>query len=303
MHASKARFVIWLCAVLSPAWGQITASAQDVPRTAGPYVPTPQVIVDRMLQMAQVGPKDFVVDLGSGDGRMVRTAAKALGASGFGVEIDSELVELSNQTAKREGIANKVTFYEQDVFKADIRKATVVTLYVLPDMMVSLRPKLLSELTPGTRIVSHDYHFREWVPDGRQTFDVPEKKEMVGFSSTSLYLWIVPASVGGRWRVEYAGAKPSGPVTLNLNQLYQNVNGTALVGERKTEVANAKLRGSTLEFALDTGERPGGDRYQYRAKVAGDTMLGEVQWGTGALAKRYAWKATRIEPPGTPLAQ
>src|SRR5262245_51904503 len=152
MKVHRARRSIWLIAAICLPWVQIAASAQEVARTAGPYVPTPQVIVDRMLQMAHVGPKDFVVDLGSGDGRMVRSAAKALGASGFGVDIDGELVELSNQTAKREGIANKVQFYEQDVFKADIRKATVVTLYVLPDMMVSLRPKLLSELDPGTRI-------------------------------------------------------------------------------------------------------------------------------------------------------
>lgn len=302
MNRCNARFAI--LSVASLLWflsaGSV-AGAQDLARTAGPYVPTPQVIVDRMLEMAQVGPKDFVVDLGSGDGRMVRTAAKSLGASGFGVDIDSELVELSNQTARREGVANRVMFYEQDVFKADVRKATVVTLYVLPDMMVSLRPKLLTELNPGTRIVSHDYHFREWLPDNRITFDVPEKKEMVGFSSTSLYLWIVPAAVGGRWRLEYSGVKPAGPVTLDLNQLYQNVNGSALVGSRKTELAGLKLRGNAFEFSLDTAERAGGDRYVHRAKVSGDTMQGEVEWG--APGKRYAWKATRIDAPGSPLAQ
>ena len=303
MKARHTQFFFRLIAALCLSWALVAAGAQELQRTAGPYVPTPQVIVDRMLQMAQVGPKDFVIDLGSGDGRMVRTAAKALGASGFGVDIDSELVDLSNQTARREGIANKVTFYEQDVFKADIRKATVVTLYVLPDMMVSLRPKLLSELSPGTRIVSHDYHFREWTPDNRMTFDVPEKKEMVGFSSTSLYLWIVPASVGGRWRMEHSGVKSAGPVTLELNQLFQNVNGTALVGERKTELAGVKLRGDALEFGLDAGDRSGGDRYLYRGKVTGDTMQGEVIWGTGIGARRHAWKAKRVQPPDTPLAQ
>ena len=303
MRTCNRRFVICLLAGLCLPWVGIARAAEDLPRTAGPYVPTPQVIVDRMLEMAKVGPKDFVVDLGSGDGRMVRTAAKSLGASGFGVDIDSELVELSNQTARREGIANRVMFYEQDVFKADIRKATVVTLYVLPDMMVGLRPKLLAELSPGTRIVSHDYHFREWTPDGRATFDVPEKKEMVGFSSTSLYLWVVPAAVGGRWRIEYAGVKPAGPVTLELHQLFQNVNGTALVGERKTELGNVKLRGNAFEFGLDAGERAGGDRFLYRGKVTGDAMQGDVVWGTGAGARRYAWKAKRVEPPDTPLAQ
>ena len=211
--------------------------------------------------------------------------------------------EIALDDRRREGIANRVMFYEQDVFKADIRKATVVTLYVLPDMMVSLRPKLLSELKPGTRIVSHDYHFREWTPDSRVTFDVPEKKEMVGFSSTSLYLWIVPAAVGGRWRVEYSGVKPAGPVTLDLHQVFQNVNGTALVGSRKTELANVKLRGSVLEFSLDAGERATDrDRYQYRGKVLGDSIQGEVQWGSGIAPRHYAWKATRIEAPSVPLA-
>jgi Methyltransferase domain len=278
-------------------------AADDLPRTAGPYVPTPQVIVDRMLQMAQVGANDYVIDLGSGDGRMIRTAARTFGASGFGVDIDSELVERSNEAAKREGIAERAVFYEQDVFKADIRKASVVTLYVLPEMMVSLRPKMLSELKPGTRIVSHDYHFREWNPDGRVTFDVPEKNEAVGFSQTSIFLWIVPAAVGGRWQLEYAGVKPSGPVTLDFRQLFQNVNGTAMVGARKTDLANVKLRGDVLEFSLDTGARAGGDRFAYRGKVVGETMTGDVTWGTGGAAKRYLWKATRIEPPALPLAQ
>lgn len=275
----------------------------DLPRTAGPYVPTPQPIVDRMLKMAQVGPKDFVVDLGSGDGRIVRTAAKAYGASGFGVDIDAELVERSNAAARREGIADRAVFHREDVFKADIRKATVVTLYVLPDMMVGLRPKMLAELRPGTRIVSHDYHFREWTPDGRVSFDVPEKREAVGFSHASVYVWIVPAHVAGRWQLEVSGAKLGGPVTLELRQLFQNVIGSAQVGSRTTDIANAKLRGDALEFALDAGPRDGGDRYTYRGQVQGDSMQGQVSWGVGASAKQYAWKAKRIQAPAEPLAQ
>jgi len=275
----------------------------DLPRTAGPYVPTPQAIVDRMLQMAQVGPKDFVIDLGSGDGRIVRTAAKVHGASGLGVDIDAELVERSNAAAKREGIAERAVFRQEDVFQADIRKATVVTLYVLPEMMVNLRPKVLSELKPGTRIVSHDYHFREWMPDNRVSFDVPEKREAVGFSHASVYVWIVPASVGGRWQLEVAGPKLPGPVTLDLRQLFQNVNGTVQAGGRTADIANMKLRGDTLEFALDALGRPNGDRYAYRGKVSGESMQGEVSWGVGATARRYPFKATRVAPPADKLAQ
>ncbi len=278
------------------------ARSDDLPRTAGPYVPTPQVIVDRMLQVAKVGPQDFVVDLGSGDGRMVRTAAKVHGASGFGVDIDRELVDKSNAEAQREGIAARAVFHQQDVFKADIRKATVVTLYVLPEMMVGLRPKMLSELKPGTRIVSHDYHFREWQPDSRWSFDVPEKKEAVGFSSTTVFLWIVPANVGGRWQLEVAGQKLPAPVTLELRQLFQKVNGSARIGARTTEIANTKLRGDAFEFDLDTAAGAGGDRHTYRGKVEGDALAGEVAWGFGAFAKRYKWKAKRLEPAADPLA-
>jgi len=302
MAAHLKRMICALAVVVCAAPACAQEKSKEPDRTGGPYVPTPQVVVDQMLRMARVNAADFVMDLGSGDGIIVLTAAKQYKARGMGIEIDPELVKLSNDSAKRDGIADRASFQVQDVFKADVRKATVVTLYVLPDMMLSLRPKLLAELTPGTRIVSHDYHFREWTPDNRMTFDVPEKKEMVGFSSTSLYLWIVPASVGGRWRVEYSGVKPAGPVTLDLNQLYQNVNGTALVGERKTELANVKLRGDAFEFSLDSGGRAG-DRFLYRGKVAGDTMQGEVHWGTGVAPRRYAWKATRIEAPSAPLAQ
>jgi hypothetical protein len=274
----------------------------DLPRTAGPYVPTPQVIVDRMLQVAKVGPDDFVVDLGSGDGRMVRTAAKVHGASGFGVDIDRELVDKSNAEAQREGIAARAVFHQQDVFKADIRKATVVTLYVLPEMMVGLRPKMLNELRPGTRIVSHDYHFREWLPDSRWSFDVPEKKEAVGFSSTTVFLWIVPANVGGRWQLEVAGRNLPAPVTLSLRQAFQKVSGTARIGGRESEIATAKLQGDAFEFVLDTAAAPASERHTYRGKVRGDTLEGEVAWGFGAFAKRYKWKAKRLEPSPDPLA-
>jgi hypothetical protein len=233
---------------------------------------------------------------------MVRTAAKAHGASGFGVDIDGDLVERSNAEARREGIADRAKFHQQDVFQADIRKATVVTLYVLPDMMKSLRPKMLTELRPGTRIVSHDYHFREWIPDQRVTFDVPEKKEAVGFSSTSIYVWIVPAQVGGRWRLEVAGGKLADPVTLDFHQAFQYVNGVAQVGARKSELGNIKLKGDAFEFALDSGSTPGGDRHVYRGKVNADVMEGEVAWGGGIAPRRYKWKATRIERAKEPFA-
>src|SRR3954469_16996289 len=139
--------------------------AADVERTGGPYVPTPQAVVDAMLELAKVGAGDFVIDLGSGDGRIVLTAAQRYGARGFGIEIDPELVQQSNAEAQRRGIGDRVSFKEQDVLQAQVEEASVLTLYLLPGMMQSLEAKLMCELKPGTRIVSHDFPFGEWKPD------------------------------------------------------------------------------------------------------------------------------------------
>jgi len=299
---SRRRMLGWALS-LPGVWVCRPVPAADAPaRTAGPYVPTPQVIVDRMLQVAKVGPNDFVVDLGSGDGRLVRTAARVYGASGFGVDIDRELVQRSNEEAQRDGIAGRVAFYEQDVFKADIGKASVVTLYVLPDMMVGLRPKMLSELKPGTRIVSHDYHFREWAPDSRWSFDVPEKREAVGFSHTTIFLWIVPAHVAGRWRLSVAGEKAQAPLALAFDQLFQHLTGRVEAAERSAEVANLKLYGDEIEFALPAlaQER---SVPSFRGRVANAAMDGEVAWGSGPLAHRAKWRAERIEKPVEALAR
>jgi hypothetical protein len=281
----------------------LSLRADDAPLTAGPYVPTPQAIVDRMLQVAKVGPHDFVVDLGSGDGRLVRTAAKVYGARGFGVDIDRELVQGSNAEALREGLQGRVSFFEQDVFRADIRKASVVTLYVLPDMMVALRPKMLTELRPGTRIVAHDYHFREWAPDGRWSFDVPEKREMVGFSSTTIYLWIVPAHVAGGWRMRVADDKLTGPLVLTFNQLFQHVSGIAQRGNESREIAHIKLHGDELEFVLDIAHSGTPVRHTFQGKVSDAVMSGEVLWGSVTLPRRAKWTAERTAPASEELAR
>ena len=285
--------------LLSAALGR-SAWADDLPRTAGPYVPTPNVIVERMLELAKVGSQDVVVDLGCGDGRLVRAAVKLYGARGFGVDIDPELVHRSNAEAQREGIAGRAVFYLRDVLEADVREATVVTLYVLPHMMLELRPKLLAELRPGARIVSHDYHFGDWEPDSRWSFDVPEKREAVGFSSTTLYLWIVPAQVGGVWQVEVADAKRAPPLLLNFRQLFQQVSGAARIGTRVADVAHVRLRGDAIEFALDA--QANGELQTYRAKVAGTSMEGEMTSGPGVLARPHKWKAVRLRPPKEPFA-
>lgn len=160
---------------------------------AGPYVPTPDSVVEAMLKLAGVGPKDFLIDLGSGDGRIVITAAKKFGARGFGVDIDDTLVALSNRAAVREGVGDRVKFYRQDLFQTAIGQATVVTVYLLPHTVNMLREKLRSELKPGTRIVSHDYPMDGWIPERTISMDVQDKINATGVPTTWLYLYVVPA--------------------------------------------------------------------------------------------------------------
>lgn len=168
------------------------APASEPARTGGPYVPTPQVVVDAMLDLAKVGPRDFVVDLGSGDGRIVLTAAQKYGARGLGLDIDPELVALSNAEAHKRGVAGRVSFREADVLQAKVDDATVVTLYLLPGMMQQLQTKLLKELRPGTRVVSHDFPFSDWKPERQVVVDVPEKYGTPGNWKSTLFIWVVP---------------------------------------------------------------------------------------------------------------
>jgi len=171
--------------------------AAELERTGGPYVPTPPAVVEAMLKLANVGPKDYVIDLGSGDGRIVLAAATKFKASGLGVDIDPELVDQANATARKLGVADRARFEVQDVMRADVRRATVMTLYLLPGMMTNLQKKLLAELRPGTRIVSHDFTFDKWKPERTITVETPEKYDITGTWSSEVYLWIVPPRAQG----------------------------------------------------------------------------------------------------------
>ncbi|MFO1314070.1 MAG: class I SAM-dependent methyltransferase [Burkholderiales bacterium] len=163
-----------------------------------PFVTTPMPVVDAMLALARVGPADFVVDLGSGDGRLVLAAVVKFGArGGFGVDIDATLVDYATRKAAEAGAADRVAFHVRDLFDTDVREATVITVYLLPIAMERLEAKLLRELAPGTRVVSHDYPFRGWTADRVVALDVPEKSDYTGRRSTSLYLYTVPARPAG----------------------------------------------------------------------------------------------------------
>jgi Methyltransferase domain len=262
-----------------------TVAAQKEPeRTGGPYVPTPQIVVEHMLRMANVGPKDFVVDLGSGDGVIVLTAAREHKARGYGVDIDAALVKQSNAEAKRLGVDDRAAFYVQDVFKADLSKATVITLYLLPSMMVNLRPKIFLESRPGTRVVSHDYNFDDWQPDDYIVLDVPEKEKVNGVPRATINLWIVPAKVSGKWRLQIEGGDQH---DLTLRQNYQMLDGTANAQGKPVKLTYAALRGEEISFTLADGS----GRRQFRGSVAGDGMQGTVDLGGGRKAR---WTAKRV---------
>ena len=216
-----------------------------------PFITTPDNVTLAMLEMARVGPKDFVIDLGSGDGRIVIVAAQRFGARGLGVEIVPDLVKLSREHARSAGVADRAQFLEQDLFTTDFSRATVVTMYLLPDVNLELRPKILA-LAPGTRIVSHDWDMAEWAPDRTVTIPVPDKK--IGLEKSSkVHLWIVPARINGGW----CGAGKSRGITLDVEQKFQQAHATLMRGavrqefDARLEGARAKSVDEALELAAD----------------------------------------------------
>ena len=241
---------------------QIEASAikKDVP-----YVPTQQKTVDEMLRLAKVDRNDVVYDLGSGDGRIVITAAKQYGARGVGYDIDPVRIAEANENAKTAGVTDKVKFIQGDLFQADLSDATAVTLYLLRSVNLRLRPKLLDELKPGTPVVSHDFDMGEWEPE-----------QHVRLEDDDVYLWIIPAKADGRWSWKAGSATR----TANLTQEFQKLSGT--VGD--AQIQNGKLDGERISFEVANG----GAVEKYSGRVAGRYIEGTVQTGN----RRSQWRAT-----------
>jgi len=268
----------------------LAAAAQDsLKELDTPYVPTPQVVVDRMLELAQLKAGETVIDLGSGDGRIMIEAATKYGARGFGVEIDPLLVKRSNENARRAGVADRVKFLQQDLFKTDFHEANVLTLYLLPDVNLALRPKILAELKAGARVVSHDYNMGDWRPDAEETIPAPDKK--VGARKESqVYLWTVPAKVDGDWKFELSSGVKSRRTRLALKQKYQMVSGTVeLAGQGDVPLSGGKLRGDELRLTLPPGAVDHGP-VEMVGRVDGDTLAGTLRKAGRDIAK---WSARR----------
>ena len=275
MNASQHLRRLLLALFLSLGAAAVDAQAQPAKQQFEPrigqegkdvvWVPTPQPVVDKMLGLAKITPKDYLIDLGSGDGRTVITAAKH-GAKALGIEYNPDMVELSKRNAAKEGVSDKATFMKADLFASDFSHATVITMFLLPDINLKLRPKIL-DMKSGTRIVSNTFTMGDWAAD--ETATVTDDC----ISYCTALLWIVPAKVAGTWQL------PQGEFTLS--QDFQIISGTLTSGGNPTLITNAKLTGDQISFTA-------GDA-QYTGHVNGNAMEGTVKGGSDG-----KWRATRI---------
>ncbi len=241
------------------------AYAQESERKP-PFVTTPLEVVDRMLRLAQTGPRDFVIDLGSGDGRIVVAAARDFGARALGVELDAALVELARERAREAGVAHRAAFEHGDALRADLSRATVLTTYLLPGLMERLRPKLLTELAPGARIVSHAFVMPGWRPDRSETVRMLAPHPDHGETS-NLYLWIVPAQARGEWRSPAASA--AGAWRIHIEQNHQEIRLEGSADGALLEFDEATLSGRDIAWRARAA--------RFRGRVEGERIVGELR--------------------------
>jgi len=235
------------------------------PRLDAPYIATDLQVVDAMLGLAQIRPNDNVIDLGSGDGRILISAARSLGAHGLGVDIDPVRIRESTANAQEAGVSGRVTFRQQDLFETPLGDADVLTLYLLPEINLRLRPRILSQMRPGTRVVSHDFDMGDWHFDQRQR---------VG--NATIYLWIVPARVDGAWTLNVGGRT----YPLVIQQHYQQMQGTA--GTARIE--QGRINGDQIRFLANLE-----GRRTFEGRVDGDSIV--------PVDGRAGWRARRARAP------
>jgi len=259
-----------------------------------PYVQTPRNIVDTMLSLAKVRSDDFVIDLGSGDGRLVIAAAKEYGARGFGVDLDQRLVRLANVNAAKAGVADRAVFYTRDLYETDISPATIVTLYLLPEVNLMIRPKLLATLRPGTRIVSHDYDMGRWQPDYQTELEAPGKT--VGATKRSkIFYWMVPGNAAGRWYWTVTQDTKPVPFALKLDQTFQKLAGTLTIGGDHAEIESVQLEGDRIQLVAVREEGALRMRYEFSGKIVNHAIEGRGRVVRGQKRQELSWNAARIE--------
>lgn len=263
-------FILLIGLVLLPGAPRAAVATQSPLELDVPFVPTPPEVVEKMLQMAEVSPTDFLIDLGAGDGRIAVAAVRDYGAKGaFGVDIDPERVKEANANAEQAGVADRIDFEVQDLFDTDFSKATVLSMYLLPNVNMKLRPKVL-QLAPGTRVVSHAFSMGDWEPDALEDVD-----------GRDVYFWVVPADVAGQW--EFSG--PDGTFMIDVQQQFQKLTASGTEADDQPLSVTAALRGDVIRLDIS---REGAAPQHYIGRVEGDTIAALAD-GDAA----QGWRASR----------
>jgi SAM-dependent methyltransferase len=292
MHSFRPRLARALVSIILATWA-LAAGAAQTSSAPGPdyvpqvgqegkdviWVPTPQSLVERMLDMTGVTAKDYVIDLGAGDGRTVIAAAKR-GARALGIEFNPDMVALAKRNAEKAGVSGNAQFIQGDIFKTDFSKADVLTLYLLPSLNLKLRPTIL-KMRPGTRVVSHAFTMDDWQPDQTDTVE-----------NRTAYMWIVPAAVEGTWQLGTSNGKARND-ELVLRQRFQYAEGLVRINGKIGQLRDFKVQGTQISFTMF--EPTSGDplRYDFTGRVSDDTMGGVVKLPGG----ERTWTATRVPPP------
>jgi len=281
-----------LISVLLPsqkACSQIISDRQEKIKLDVPYEPSSEEVVGAMLEIAKVGKKDLVYDLGCGDGRIIIAAAQKAGAHGVGVDLDPERVKESLENARKANVTDRVQFFRQDLFQTEIGKATVVMLYLWPEVNLKLRPKLFQELKPGTRVVSHSHDMGSWEPD--QTVATSEGHRV--------HFWVIPANVTGTWEWDMSGEKER--YVLKISQQFQKVSGTLKIGSDEIQVENLKLRGDRLQLTVHRFFKGQMQTLRFTGRVQDHVIEGTAEEITGVSHGQRTWIGKRDPSSMKPL--
>ena len=263
------------------AVSQVVSAGQEKINLDVPYEPSSEEVVRTMLEMASVSKEDIVYDLGCGDGRIVIAAARKTGARGVGVDLDPERIKESLVNARKANVTDRVRFLQQDLFQADIGKATVIMLYLWPEVNLKLRPKLLRELRPGARVVSHSHDMGSWKPD----------QSTAAAEGHRVYFWVIPANVTGVWEWDVPGGKKH--YVMKLNQQFQQVSGTLQLGSDEIPVKNPELRGNHLQFMAERFFEGQVQILRFAGRVQEHLIEGTVEGMPVGSGEKQLWKARR----------
>ena len=267
----------WVVLFFSQSCGDQTASYDDSALDV-PYVPTPMEVVDEMFRLASIKQGDVLLDLGCGDGRIPITAALQYGTKGYGVDLNPERIRESRENAKEAGVEDLVEFHQQNLYETDLTKASVITLYLLPSVNLKLRPRILKEAKPGTRIVSHDFNMSEWSSDkDSMVFDDEE--------AHAVYYWIVPANLTGDWDLKMEDS--SLEIKMNFTQVFQFAQGKVVPEREEWKITEEDIKGDKISFTLLTPEC----EWDFRGRVKENVMSGFAEKETSG--KVILWEAVR----------